>query len=145
MLNLDDVVRTVVQDKMGQGELFTALDISNKVKESMPFARHRDVRDLVRGLFTTDIEPSGWARTPINVTLENGDQREAILYHPLSDSWDLDNKYDAQKRNQSSVKPSPATSVSTPTAVPVVTSVTAPASVVPVASPVVAPAPVVQA
>lgn len=108
MTTLDSEVRSVVLGFMQSGELFTALDVSNKVKMSFPFARHREVRDLVRGLFTTDIEPASWARTPINVTLADGSQAEALLYHPLSDSWDLDNKYDAQKRAQAAVDTSKA-------------------------------------
>jgi hypothetical protein len=56
-------------------------------------------------MFTTDIEPASWARTPITVTLPNGTTAEALLYHPLSDSWDLDNKYDAQQRAQGTVQP----------------------------------------
>ena len=106
MQTLDDVVRSVIQDKMNASELFTALDVSNKVKETMPSARHREVRDLVRGMFTTDMSTAGWARTPITVTLADGSTTEALLYHPLADSWDLDAKYDDQKRVQSASKSS---------------------------------------
>lgn len=108
MTTLDSEVRSVVQAFMQSNELFTALDVSNKVKVALPFARHREVRDLVRGMFTTDIEPAGWARSPITVTLADGTQAEALLYHPLSDSWDLDNKYDQQKRQQASFQPGSA-------------------------------------
>ena len=104
MTTLDDTVRSVIQDLMQADELFTALDVSNKVKMTLPFARHREVRDLVRGMFTTDMEVNGWARTPITVTLSDSTTAEALLYHPLSDSWDLDNKYDAQRRAQGAVK-----------------------------------------
>jgi len=115
MTTLDDTVRSVIQDLMASGELFTALDVSNKVKMTLPFARHREVRDLVRGMFTTDMEVNGWARTPITVTLSDSTTAEALLYHPLSDSWDLDNKYDAQRRAQGAVKAAvvPATVSST--------------------------------
>jgi hypothetical protein len=108
MTTLDSEVKSVVQNFMQNNELFTALDVSNKVKMALPFARHREVRDLVRSLFTTDIEPASWARSPINVTLADGSQAEALLYHPLSDSWDLDNKYDSQKRAQAAVDTSKA-------------------------------------
>jgi hypothetical protein len=103
MITLDNEVLSTVQTFMQNGDLFTALDVSNKVKMSLPLARHRDVRDAVRGLFSTTIEPAGWARSPITVTLTDGTTAEALLYHPLSDAWDLDNKYDAQKRSQGSV------------------------------------------
>jgi hypothetical protein len=105
MSNLNDVVRDVVQGFVRDGELFTALDVSNKVKETLPLARHREVRDLVRASFTTEIEPAGYARTPIAVTLTDGSQTEALLYHALADSWDLDAKYDAQQRARTASRP----------------------------------------
>lgn len=128
MKTLEDEVRSVVTSFMNSGELFTALDVSNKVKLSMPFARHREVRDAVRGMFTSDIESAGWARTPITVTLADGTTADALLYHPLSDAWDLDNKYDAQKRSQGTVKAVPVVPALSPTpAVPAtVTVVTTP-------------------
>lgn len=100
MSTVESVVSLTIQDFVRDGVLFTALDVSNKVKEVLPLARHREVRDLVRALFTTDIEPASYARTPITVTLGDGTTAEALLYHPLVDSWDLDAKYDAQKRAQ---------------------------------------------
>jgi hypothetical protein len=103
MSTLEDVVRSVVEDFIQRGELFTALDVSNKVKETLPFERHRSIRDVVRALFVNEIEPKGWARSPITVMLSDGTQQEALLYHALSDSWDLDNKYDQQKRSQVAV------------------------------------------
>lgn len=105
MANLEDTVRLVVQDFISRDILFTALDVSNAVKSQLPNARHREVRDVVRGMFATDIETQNWARTPITVTLEDGTTAEALLYHPLSDSWDLDNKYDTQQRAQKSARP----------------------------------------
>lgn len=105
MTTLNDEVRSVVKSFIQSGELFTALDVSNKVKLALPLARHREVRDEVRGMFTTEIEQAGWARTPITVTLTDGTSAEALLYHPLTDSWDLDNKYDAQKRAQAALSP----------------------------------------
>lgn len=113
MANLEDTVRQVVNDMVNSNELFTALDVSNKVKLQLPFARHREVREVVRGMFSTDIEPKGWARSPIPVTLPNGNQETALLYHPLSDSWDLDTKYDAQKRTQAAISPAKQAQVPT--------------------------------
>lgn len=108
MSNLDDTVRSVVADFIKNGVLFTALDVSNAVKRSIPFAKHREVRDVVRSMFANDIESQGWARTPITVNLEDGTTAEALLYHPLSDSWDLDDKYDTQKRASTSFRPAAA-------------------------------------
>jgi hypothetical protein len=144
MQTLEDTVEAVVRDFVADGLLFTGLDVSNKVKEYMSNARHSEVSDLVRLSFASEMEPSGYAKTPINVTLRDGSVRTALLYHPLSDSWDLDSKYDTQKRAQVTVKPgatpvpatvssngtvtimSPATSVTIP-----VTAVVAPTPVPP--------------
>jgi hypothetical protein len=71
----------------------------------LPNARHREVRDVVRSMFSTDIEAQGWARTPIGVTLGDGTTAEALLYHPLTDSWDLDNKYSVQQRVATAARP----------------------------------------
>jgi hypothetical protein len=98
--NLETLVRSVIGDFIQAGVLFTALDVSNKVKKTLPLTRHREVRDVVRGCWTSDIEPAGYGRTPITVTLTDGTTVDALLYHPLADSWDLDVKYDAQKRAQ---------------------------------------------
>jgi hypothetical protein len=105
MATLEDTVRAVVQDLMNRNELFTALDVSNKVKLVQPHARHREVRDVVRAMYANDIVSQGWFRTPISVVVEDGSTQDALLYHPLSDAWDLDSKYDQQKRNQVSLNP----------------------------------------
>lgn len=106
MSNLEDTVRLVVESFVNGDESFTALDVSNKVKVQLPHARHREVRDVVRSMFQLEIEPKGWARSPIVVNLDDGTTAEALLYHPLSASWDLDNRYDQQKRSQVAVDPS---------------------------------------
>lgn len=150
MSNLENTVNDVIVSFINDEVLFTALDVSNKVKELVPSARHRDIRDIVRQAWNNSIEPSGYARTPITVTLSNGSSAQAILYHPLSDSWDLDNKYNNQKRTQVSTKPA-SNSAATPVAVGTSTvSVATDGSVTitdnlssPVATPSVVPAPVV--
>lgn len=117
MTQLNDEVRSVIDGLVKNGELFTALDVSNKVKMAMPTARHSEVRDIVRSLFTSDLEPNGWARTPIQVELTNGSKETALLYHPLTDAWDLDRKYDAQKRAQAAIRPAAAPTTQLPQAV----------------------------
>lgn len=104
MTNLEDLVGKIVSDFVSSGTLFTALDVSNEVKKAMPWARHREVRDAVRVQFP-DMELNGYSKTPVTVNLPDGTTAQALLYHSLSDSWDLDSKYDAQKRSQSVVKP----------------------------------------
>jgi hypothetical protein len=134
--NLDNVVRSVILDFVQGDKLFTGLDVSNEVKNLIPGARHSEVSGLVRQLFTTDIETAGYGRTPIDVTLGDGSKRTAMLYHPLSDSWDLDSKYDTQQRAKVAARPnapakvvSPATNAVVPTPI-VVAPTPAPAPVV---------------
>lgn len=99
---LEDEVLNIVCDFIDNGVLFTALDVSNKVKEKIPSVRHREVRDIVRNLWNSHMQVAAnpYAKTSINVTLKDGSVVQALLYHPISDSWDLDNKYDVQKRAQ---------------------------------------------
>src|SRR5271168_3215562 len=134
MANLQDTVRLVVEGFILRDELFTALDVSNNVKSQLPNARHREVRDAVRNMFTVEIESRGYTRSPITVVLSDGTTAEALLYHPLSDTWDLDNKYDQQKRKQTTTNPV-ATAAATVAAAAATTNRTA----TPVATPVVAP------
>jgi hypothetical protein len=122
MITLDDTVQQIVNDWVQQGTLFTALDVSNEVKKTMPLERHRTIRDVVRSLYS-DMQRFGYGRTPIPVVLPNGDQVEALLYHPLTDSWDLDTKYDAQKRAQTAA--TPLASITTPNAANATTATTA--------------------
>jgi hypothetical protein len=136
MANLEDTVRSVVQDFIKNEVLFTALDVSNAVKQALPHAKHREVRDVVRAMFTTDIETQGWARTPISVTLADGSQADALLYHPLVDSWDLDAKYDDQKRKSFAFRPAAAAQATLARAQAQAQTVPAPAPV-----PTVVPAP----
>lgn len=119
MLSLEQVVETEIRDLIADNKLFTALDVSNSVKQSMPNVRHRMVRDVVRGLWCSLIETSGYGRTPISVTLPDGSCADAMLYHPLSDSWDLDAKYDAQQRSQHAVAPQQVVVNVQPVAVPI--------------------------
>lgn len=138
MQTLQDLVRQTVTDFVQNSTLFTALDVANKVKETLTTARHRDVRDEVRNLFATDIEPQGWARTPIQVNLADGTMAQALLYHPLSSSWDLDTAYDDQKRSQVSSRPAAPVQALVPATVAAdgTVTVTAPTAPVPVPAPV---------
>lgn len=101
-VDLQNTVREVVTSFVKDFKPFTALDISNKVKETLPRARHSEVRDLVREMFKTDLVASNYGKTDIDVTLANGTTAKAVLYHDLADSWDLDSKYDVSKRTSTS-------------------------------------------
>jgi hypothetical protein len=118
MCQVSDLTSKVIADFVNSNLLFTALDVSNKVKETLPFARHREVRDFVRNMFVSDIEPFSYARTPIDVTLPDNSKTTALLYHPLSESWNLDAAYDNQKRTQASNRPT--SNATLPTVTPAV-------------------------
>lgn len=114
MKTLEELVLEIIKDFLVQDVLFTALDVSNLVKQTLPYARHKEVRDLVRNAWSTEIEPSNYDRTPITVTLKDSTQREALLYHPLSATWDLDNLYNEQQRNQTLTSNISSVSVTVP-------------------------------
>ena len=145
MSSLEDTVRSVIQDFISREVLFTALDVSNSVKQITPQARHREVRDVVRSLFSTEIETQGWARTPIAVTLGDGTTAEALLYHPLTDSWDLDNKYNTQQRQAVSARPVSLAQQAAGVPQTVQLPASLPVPVVATPMPQVVPAPVAQA
>lgn len=105
MSTLEDTVRVVVKAMLDTQILFTALDVSNQVKVILPHTRHREVRDIVRAMYANEIQTQGWGRTNIPVVLEDGSSAQAALYHPLSATWDLDIKYDQQKRAQIAADP----------------------------------------
>jgi hypothetical protein len=104
-LTLADEVYAAVQNMMGSNTPFTVLDITNVVKENLSTARHWQVRDEVKKLYDTDIQPY-WTRSSITVNLEDGSFTQAMLYHPASlQTHELDAVYDSQKRSQVSLKP----------------------------------------
>lgn len=132
MNTTEDIVRKIIDDFIQNEVLFTAVDVSNEVKKLIPTVRHREVRDIVRGLYS-DMQVSDYSRTEIDVVVD-GATTKALLYHPLFASFDLDNLYNTQKRSQKTAKPS--TPVIAPVAVPVTTPmIVAPAPNAPAAKP----------
>ncbi len=111
MSTLENKVREVVKSLLDKDELFTALDVSNAVKVSMPLARHGEVRDFVRGMYGAEMSAANYSRTPIEVILEDGSKTEALLYHPLYASWDIATKYDDQRRAAKAANPVAAVTV----------------------------------
>lgn len=100
------VEKIVIEDLVCSNLPFTALDISLAVKEVMPTARHREVRNEVVKLFPLLQEDYDFGRTPIDVVDENGNKHQAMLYHSLADSWDLEEVYGPEMRDRSSIKTS---------------------------------------
>lgn len=75
--------------------LFTALDVSNAVKDSLPDVRHRDISPLVRQAF--DRGALGPYQTT-EIDVNAGDKKvQALLYHLPSQAADL---YDETMRSQ---------------------------------------------
>lgn len=103
----------VMKDFMMAGVLFTALDVSIKVRETIPGTPHREVRDIVRNQFLRNIVRTqfpgmeafvDYDKTIIDVYLANGDTVKAWLYHPCDVNYDeLDHLYDVQQRTQTLV------------------------------------------
>lgn len=124
MSQLDNLVENVIADFVSSKALFTALDVSNKVKETMPFARHREVRDIVRTSFSNLFSMQGYTRSTIGVSLDDGTVVDAILYHHVSDSSDIDSKYGDQNRGISK-KPVVSAPIAAPAAVAPITSAVA--------------------
>lgn len=104
-MNLNQLVENIVNNFMQQEIAFTALDVTNKVRETQ-FAPHSEIRKEV-GNLSAQIKSTGYTSTTIEVTLSNGDKTNANLYHSLADSWDLDIKYPDSKRNQTLDKLTP--------------------------------------
>jgi hypothetical protein len=103
MADLQTTIKTLVTDLIARSESFTALDVSNEVKKQFPAARHREISPIVRDLYNNG-EMGLYERTQIQVSTANGPEN-AYLYHPVEDTWDLDTKYDGQKRAQSATIP----------------------------------------
>ena len=83
--------------------LFTALDVSNAVKETLPDVRHRDVSPLVREVFDND-GMGPYEQTQIDV-MAAGKKVQALLYHlPTQDP----ERYDESMRSQLAKPPGAA-------------------------------------
>jgi hypothetical protein len=87
-----------------EGFLFTALDISNNVKRSLPGVRHREVAPIVRDLFEDGAMGDDYLQTPIDVQLPHGQTTQALLYHLEDDDPD---DYVGSQRQQHAIPPVP--------------------------------------
>ncbi len=95
------VTQRVVDSFTAQGALFTALDVSNAVKTTLPDVRHREVSPLVRELFERHAM-GDYQRSLIDVLAEGKTPTQAYLYHLPEHSPDL---YDDSMRNQLGIPP----------------------------------------
>jgi hypothetical protein len=91
----------VVDELTGAAMLFTALDVSNAVKRSLPGVRHREVSPIVRDLFNRKAMGS-YQTTEIDVLAGGTKPVKALLYHLPEHSSD---RYDDSMRNQVATPP----------------------------------------
>ncbi len=90
------VTARVVDEFTSAAMLFTALDISNSVKKTLPDARHREISPIVRDLF--DRRGMGaYTQTLIDVVASGHKPAKAYLYH-LPEQSPL--QYDDAMRSQ---------------------------------------------
>jgi hypothetical protein len=102
--DVENVTRRVM-DRFGlEGFLFTALDVSNQVKQSLPGVRHREVAPIVRDLFDDGVMGDSYRQTLIDVKLPDGSTTQAFLYHLEDDDPD---DYAGTQRQQRATAPVP--------------------------------------
>lgn len=102
-----DVLRGVTQrvvDLYTEGAfLFTALDVSNAVKQTLASVRHREVSPIVRELFDNGWMGEDYEQTLIDVVTEGRKPAQAFLYHLAG--ADIVAGYGPEKRNQLAIPP----------------------------------------
>ncbi len=95
------VTTRVVDDFTGAAMLFTALDISNAVKQTLPDARHREISPIVRDLFERR-GMGAYTQTLIDVNAAGGKSAKAYLYHLPEQAPSM---YDDNMRSQLATPP----------------------------------------
>lgn len=98
---LKAVTQRVVDNFTAQGALFTALDVSNAVKTTLPDVRHRQVSPVVRDLFERHAM-GDYQHSLIDVLADGKTPTQAYLYHLPEHSPAL---YDDSMRNQLAIPP----------------------------------------
>jgi hypothetical protein len=102
--DIENVTRRVMDRFAVEGFLFTALDVSNQVKQSLPGVRHREVAPIVRDLFDDGVMGQSYVQTLIDVRLPDGQTTQAFLYHLEEDDPD---DYAGTQRQLRAIPPVP--------------------------------------
>lgn len=102
--DIENVTRRVMDRFACEGFLFTALDVSNQVKLSLPGVRHREVAPIARDLFEDGVLGESYMQTLIDVQIPGGQTTQAFLYHLESDDPD---DYAGTQRQQRAIPPVP--------------------------------------
>jgi hypothetical protein len=100
-LYLYAVTARVVDEFTSAALLFTALDISNAVKQSLPEARHREISPIVRDIFERR-GMGAYMQTQIDVMASGQKPVKALLYHLPEQSPAM---YDDSMRSQLAIPP----------------------------------------
>ncbi len=96
------MTREVVEHLSKNGFMFTALDVSNEVKQELVGVRHRQVSPLVRQLFADKVMGPDYTRTQIDVVTSQGKTVQAFLYHDKNDEHE---DYSGSQREQRALPP----------------------------------------
>jgi len=95
------VTQRVIDNFTEMGVLFTALDVSNQVKRTLPSVRHREVSPTVRDLFGQGAFGDEYIQTLIDVQAGHKTV-QAFLYHLDDDDADM---YGDSMRSQNATPP----------------------------------------
>ncbi|HSD88391.1 MAG TPA: hypothetical protein VLB44_12775 [Kofleriaceae bacterium] len=95
------VTARVVDEFTSAAMLFTALDVSNAVKQTLSDARHRDISPIVRDLFERK-GMGAYTQTQIDVMAAGNKPAKALLYHLPEQAPAL---YDDAMRSQLATPP----------------------------------------
>jgi hypothetical protein len=100
-LYLYAVTARVVDEFTSAAMLFTALDVSNAVKQTVPEARHREISPIVRDIFERR-GMGAYIQSSIKVVAQGNKPTTALLYHLPEQPPDM---YDDTMRQQLAVPP----------------------------------------
>ncbi|HEY5944113.1 MAG TPA: hypothetical protein VIV40_01420 [Kofleriaceae bacterium] len=100
-LYLYAVTARVVDELTSGGLMFTALDVSNAVKQTVAEARHREISPIVRDIFERR-GMGAYMQTSIDVMAQGNKPARALLYHLPEQSPAM---YDDSMRAQLAVPP----------------------------------------
>lgn len=100
-LYLYAVTARVVDELTSGGLMFTALDVSNAVKQTVQEARHREISPIVRDIFERR-GMGAYVQTSIDVMAQGNKPARALLYHLPEQSPAL---YDDTMRAQTAIPP----------------------------------------
>ena len=98
---LRSVTERVVDEFTSAAMLFTALDVSNAVKRTLPDARHREISPLVRAIFERE-GMGDYQQTSIEVMAGGSKPATAFLYHLPEHA---PSQYDDAMRSQLAIPP----------------------------------------